>query len=430
MPPKRATEALSFLEGLAPSGVRLGLDRIHDALRALKNPERDYPVLHVAGTNGKGSTCAFAASCLATQGYRVGLYTSPHLVRVNERIRINGEPISDASLGERILEVLQWYPEATRQPPPLTYFEFGTLVALWHFNRERVDVAVVETGLGGRLDATSATSPAVTAVTPVSFDHMDYLGHALSAIAAEKAGIFKADVPAVLARQPPEALETLERIAREVGAPVRLEGRDFSLERESRGGERWVYRGMRTSVPKLTLGLRGEHQAQNAAVALACLELLEDRGIHISKENARRGLSATRWPGRLEEIAGAPTLLLDGAHNPGGVEALTRALDALYPQRRVHLVFGVLADKDHRPMVRTLFPHCESVHLTSIDNPRGLEPKRYAEEARALCEVVKTYQTVADALEGAEQAAAGDDLVLVAGSLFLVGEVKRLLGAR
>ncbi len=424
-------EALVFFEGLAPSGVRLGLDRVHVALRALKNPERDFPALHVAGTNGKGSTCAFVASCLAAQGYKVGLYTSPHLERVNERIRINGEEISDALLGQRILEVLERYPEAALVPAPLTYFEFGTIVALWHFAREKVDVAVLETGLGGRLDATTAARPVVTAITPVSFDHMDYLGHTLAAIAAEKAGVIKPGVPVVSARQPPEVLAVLERVAREQGAPFKLEGRDFRLEpEEGEVAKTFVYRGMRTAVPKLWPGLRGAHQVQNAAVALACMELLENRGLKISQENVRAGLAAAEWPGRLESFEGTPTVILDGAHNPHGVEALRRSLDELYPGRKVHLVFGVLGDKDHRPMLRTLLPRCTSAHLTPVPSPRTLAPERYADEVRALCPEVDLYGSPGEALTGARMRAEPGDLVVGAGSLFLVGVLRTLvLGA-
>ncbi len=421
-------EALAFFEGLAPSGVRLGLDRIHVALSALKHPEGDYPALHVAGTNGKGSTCAFAASCLAAQGYKVGLYSSPHLERVNERFRINGEEISDELLAQRILEVLALYPEATGDPAPLTYFEFGTIVALWHFAREKVDVAVLETGLGGRLDATTAARPVVTAITPVSFDHMDYLGQTLAAIAAEKAGVIKPGVPVVSAQQPPEVLEVLERVAREQGAKLALEGRDFRIESdESTAPKTFVYRGMRTVVPDLRLGLRGSHQVQNAAVALACLELLEDRGLNLSQESARAGLAVARWPGRLESFEDHPTVVLDGAHNPDGARALRGALDELYADRRVHLVFGVLGDKDHRPMIRTLMPRCASVHLTPVPSPRSLAPERYADEVRELCPEVDLYASPREALKGARARAHPGDVVVGAGSLFLVGALRTLL---
>jgi dihydrofolate synthase/folylpolyglutamate synthase len=423
--PRTPEEAVALLASLAPAGVRMGLERIHEALRAIKNPERAYPALHVAGTNGKGSTCVFAATCLATQGYKVGLYTSPHLVRVNERIRINGVEISDALLGQRILEVVALYPQAALSPPPLTYFELGTLVALWHFAQERVDVAVLETGLGGRLDATTAARPAVTAITPISFDHMDTLGYSLAAIAQEKAGIFKPGVPAVVARQPPQVLQVLEQRAREVGAPLRLEERDFRFEPEpGEGAKTYTYRGMRTSVPKLWPGLRGAHQVQNAAVALACLELLEDRGLKISQENARAGLAATEWPGRLEDLGGSPTVLLDGAHNPGGVGALVAALDELYAGRAVHLVFGVLGDKDYREMMRRLFPRVASVDATPVRSPRSLDPVKYAEEGRSYCPQMEVHASVAEALAAARRRAGPKDLILCAGSLFLIGEVR------
>jgi dihydrofolate synthase/folylpolyglutamate synthase len=416
-------EAVAWLERLSPSIVRLGLDRVQAALAALRNPQTTYPAIHVAGTNGKGSTCAFAASCLIAQGYRVGLYTSPHLVRINERFQIGGEPISDALLGQRILEVL----EGVGTENELTFFEFGTVVALWHFAQERIDVAVLETGLGGRLDAVTCARPSVTAITPISFDHMDYLGHTLQAIAAEKAGILKPNVPVVLARQVPEVLEVLEQCARKAGAGVRLEGRDFRFEPEP-DGARFTYRGMRTSVTGLWPGLRGPHQVQNAAVALATLELLEDRGIRISKENARAGLASAEWPGRLEELPGSPRVVLDGAHNPAGAEALVRALDAVYPGRRVHLVFGVLADKDHRPMMRLLFPRCAAVYLTPVGSPRTLEPARYLDDARDLCPRTEAFASPADALAAARKAALADELVVCAGSLFLIGQLKAVLG--
>jgi dihydrofolate synthase/folylpolyglutamate synthase len=420
--------AQSFLEGLSPSAVRLGLDRVQTALRALRNPEREFPSVHVAGTNGKGSTCAFLAASLKAQGYKVGLYTSPHLHTVNERFRIGGEPISQALLEDRIHEVVSAYPALLEEPAPLTYFEVGTLVAFWHFARERVDVAVLETGLGGRLDATNVVRPLVTAVTPVSLDHMDYLGHTLSAIAGEKAGIIKHGVPVVLGRQAPDAQAVLEERARQKGAPVRLLGRDFTLE-PAADGQSHTWRGARSTVTGLRPGLRGPHQLDNAAVALACLEALEDRGLGCSAQSAREGISATRWPGRLESLGGTPELVLDGAHNPQGAQALSAALDAVYPGRRVHLVFGVLGDKDHRPMLRALFGRCASAHLCPVDSPRTLPPARYAQEARALCPEVELYGSAAQALAGARMRAAPGDLVVCTGSLFLVGEVRALAGA-
>jgi dihydrofolate synthase / folylpolyglutamate synthase len=418
--PKTPAEAVKYLTSLSPSTIRLGLDRVHQALAALKAPDTHYPSLQVAGTNGKGSTCAFAASCLRAQGYRVGLYTSPHLERVNERIQINSEPIRDGALGEGVLAVL----DAIDEKVDLTFFELGTLVALHHFAQERVDVAVLETGMGGRLDATTAARAAVTAITPVSFDHMDHLGHSLTAIASEKAGIIRPKAPVVVARQAPEVLEVIEKTARNAGSKVYLQGRDFDLEPDK---GKFTYRGMRTRVTSLWPGLRGPHQIQNAAVALACLELLEDRGLKITRENARAGLAGTEWPGRLEEIPGTPRVVLDGAHNLAGVETLLTALQAVYPAKALHLVFGVLADKDWRPMIRALFPKCVKVHLAPVNNPRSLDPTAYVEEARRYCTDVTVYESPLEALAAARKAAPADAVVLCAGSLMLVGRVREAL---
>ncbi|WP_199728718.1 folylpolyglutamate synthase/dihydrofolate synthase family protein [Corallococcus sp. CA053C] len=423
--PSTPEEALRFFQALNPSGIKLGLERVKDALAALDHPERDYPALHVAGTNGKGSTCAFVASALQAAGHRVGLYTSPHLVRVNERIRVAGDDIPDDVFGQRILEVLERYPSALSDP--MTYFEFGTVVALWHFSRERVDVAVLETGLGGRLDATSAANPVVTCVTPVSFDHMEYLGHTLREIAGEKAGIFKPSVPVVLSRQDPEALDMLLLRAEQLGVPVRLEGRDFEFDVRDTG--RLAYQGLAWTLEDLTLSLRGPYQRQNAAVALACLEELQARGVAVTPEAARVGLATARWPGRLEEVATRPSVVVDGAHNPAGVAVLLEALRALYAGRPLHLVFGVVADKDRGPMMRALFPLAASVHLTPLDTSRSLAPERYADEARALCSRVVVHGALEEALAAArvDAESTADGLVLCTGSLFLVGAVKRLL---
>lgn len=423
-------EARAFLEGLAPSSIRLGLDRMQAALRALKSPERDFPAVHVAGTNGKGSTCAMIASVLAAQGLRVGLYTSPHLERFHERIRISGseglEPIADETLGRRVGEVLERYPGASQAPSPLSYFEFGTLLAFWHFSREEVDVAVVETGLGGRLDATTCCQPVVTAITPVALDHMELLGQTLASIAHEKAGILKPGVPAVLARQAPEVQAVLEARAREVGAPLVREGVEFAIRAEALGSA-LVYQGPVSTHPRLTLGLRGEHQRQNAAVALACLGQLSHSGIRVQTDAVREGLLLARWPGRLEEVAQSPTLVLDGAHNPHGIQALMRAMETEYAGRPVHAVFGVLGDKDVRPMMRHLFPRCASVTLVRPPSERGWDPDRFVEEARGLCSEVTVAQRPAEALRIARLRAEARGLVLGCGSLVLIGALRSLV---
>jgi dihydrofolate synthase/folylpolyglutamate synthase len=423
-------QALAFFSSLEASGKNLGLDRIRAGMDALGNPEAQLLTLHVAGTNGKGSTCAFTASCLQEAGYRVGLYTSPHLVRINERIRNNGEDIPDALLAQRILEVVERYPAALATPAPLTFFEFATLVALWHFWKAQVDVVVLETGLGGRLDATSVARPLLTAITPISFDHMEQLGNTLASIAGEKAGIFKRGIPVVCSRQDPEAFEVLRKKADALGAPMRCEGRDFQMEQHPSSTAEaplYVYRSERGTFGPLTLGLRGPHQRQNAAVALACLESLEKAGLRVTDEQKRAGLLKVHWPGRFEEVATRPSVVLDGAHNPAGARTLLEALDALYPGRNVHLVFAVLSDKEHGPMLRGLFPRCQSVHLTPVDSSRSLAPEKYLAEARALNPDVSVYASVQRALEGARSRAHVNDVVLCAGSLYLVGQVKKAL---
>ena len=413
--PRTPEEGLQFLLSRSPSTVVLGLDRMHEALEELGHPELRLRCVQIAGTNGKGSTCAFLESILRAAGHGVGLYTSPHLVRVNERIQVGGVPIDDRTLGTRIVEVLQRAPAAAGA----TYFELGTLVALEHFARERVEVAVLEVGLGGRLDATTAARPRLTALTRVGMDHMEFLGDTLEAIAREKAAILRKGVPAVVAEQRPEALAIIETCAGWVGAPLLVEGRDFSLDGLGR------YRGPELVLDGLALGLHGEHQHHNAAVAVTCAHLLERQGVAVGAEAIRTGLQRTRWPGRLEQVPGHPPLLLDGAHNEDGVAALVAALDAPpYAGRQVHLVFGVVSDKRVEPMLRTLLPRCASATFTRVPTSRSLDPASYLEVARALCPVVEVAPSPGDALARARALAGPDAWVLVAGSLYLVGAVK------
>lgn len=420
--PNTPYEALAYLAAQPPSNIRMGLDRVRVALAALGNPETNLPALHVAGTNGKGSTCAIAASCLQAQGYRVGLYTSPHLELVNERIKVQGVDISDEMLGQRVLEVVHALPKGFE----LTYFELGTIVALWHFAKERVDIAVLETGLGGRLDATTASRPVVTAITPVSIDHTDYLGHTVRQIAHEKAGIIKPGIPVVLGRQEPSALEAIEKAAQAAGSPVRMLGRDFDFEPET-PKRRYRYRGARTRVFGLEVGLKGPHQVQNAAVAFACLEWIEDRGFAITQENARAGLRNVRWPGRLEEIAGEPLVVLDGAHNVGGVEVLVKALRAEYPGRGIHLVLGVMGDKDYRGMLKALLPAVSSAKLVPVPGERSWSPAAGLDAARAANPRSEVVASLSAGIAQAKALCGGNDLVLVSGSLHLVGEARTLL---
>jgi dihydrofolate synthase/folylpolyglutamate synthase len=387
--------------------MRFGLERVERALAALGHPEARLPILHVGGTNGKGSTCAMAAAALAGAGHAVGLYTSPHLVRFNERIQVGGASIADADLARAVDEVRRACPwhEAGGEGDRLTYFEFATLAALVHFARAGVDVAVVEVGLGGRFDATNAVRPRVTAIARIGLDHTQLLGDTVEQIAFEKAGIFKAGVPAVVhAHQPPGALETLRAEAARRGAP-------FAVAPPSWDGP---------------VALLGPHQRGNAALAAAALRALAATGVAVPDEAIAAGIAGARWPGRLEEVAG---VLLDGAHNPDGAAALAASLAALHPGRPVELVFGVLADKDHAGMLRALAPAARRLHIVAPATPRARAAADVAALARGLGARADHHPDLASALTCARAAAADGALVCVAGSLYLVGEARALLGA-
>ncbi|HZZ83428.1 MAG TPA: folylpolyglutamate synthase/dihydrofolate synthase family protein [Anaeromyxobacteraceae bacterium] len=395
----------AYLSSLKPLAIRLGLGRMERAVAALGHPERAFPVLHVAGTNGKGSTCAMSAEALRQAGHLVGLYTSPHLVRFGERIQVDGRAITDEELARAVDQVRAACPWHERGPEDdrLTYFEFATLLAFVHFAERRVDVAVVEVGLGGRFDATNVVAPLVTAVSRIGLDHEAMLGGTLGAIAGEKAGIFKPGVPAVVAAsQPPEAMARLEAEAAARGAP-------FHVAAESWDGP---------------IALRGPHQAGNAALAAAALRLLDAAGVAVPEAAIARGLATARWPGRLEEVGG---VLLDGAHNPDGAAALAAALRALHPGRPVELVFGVLADKDHRRMLAALAPEVRGMHLVAPASPRARAPEDYLELARSYGPRVDVHASCREALDCARAAAGDGALVCAAGSLYLVGEARELL---
>ncbi len=395
----------AYLEGLAPLSMRLGLERMALALEALGHPERCAPILHVAGTNGKGSTCAMAAASLRLAGHRTGLYTSPHLLRFNERIQVDGAPITDDELARAALRVRAACPWHDAGPAErrLTYFEFATLLALVHFEQAGATALVLEVGLGGRLDATNAVSPAVTAVARIGLDHTQLLGETIERIALEKAGIFKPGVPAVVhAHQPDGALDALRAGARRAGAPFTVAPAAWPAG----------------------VALRGPHQQGNAGLAAGALRALRGAGVRIGEPEIAAGIATAAWPGRLEELDG---VLLDGAHNPDGAEALVAALDALHPGRAVELVFGVLGDKDHRGMVAALATRVRRFHLVAPASPRARPPGEVAALLAAMGARSDEHRGVAEALACARRLAADGALVAVAGSLYLVGEARGLL---
>ncbi|MFN0061157.1 MAG: bifunctional folylpolyglutamate synthase/dihydrofolate synthase [Myxococcaceae bacterium] len=407
--------------GRSPATVRLGLSRMEAAVEQLGHPERRFRVLHVAGTNGKGSTCAFAMAILRAHGLRVGLYTSPHLISVNERFVVDGQPIDDDALAAQLKEVRRSIGEGA---DTLTFYELGTLVAFSYFAAQKVDVGVIEVGLGGRLDATNVVRPHACAIASIGFDHTEYLGTSLGEIAGEKAGILKAGVPAVVSPQPEEARRAIAAKAEAVGAKVRFaDAGDFRM---TRVGRAWRYESPSLTIPDIQLALAGPHQGDNAALAIAAVEHL----VPLEPARVRRGCANAVWPGRMELFLGSPPWLLDGAHNGAGVAVLCRALREAYPSRRPQLVFAVLGDKDIQAMCEQLFPVCAAVHLPRLNYHREAAPEVTLHNAQRLGVPAFQYASVEAALKAATAATGPDGLVLCAGSLVLVGQARAVALAR
>ncbi|MGC4114189.1 MAG: folylpolyglutamate synthase/dihydrofolate synthase family protein [Myxococcales bacterium] len=416
-------EARTFLESRSQLGMRFGLDRMKRTLDALGRPERRMRVLHVAGTNGKGSTCAFAASILRAAGLRVGLYTSPHLVRMNERIQVDGVDISDEDQARGVEALLAACPWAADPADPLTFFEVDTAIALWHFAQRSVDVAVLEVGLGGRLDATNAIERCdVSAITRIGLDHTKLLGDTLAAIAGEKAGIFKAGAHAVIARQESEALEVLVGAAEQGARSVLVAARDFGLGGEAQPYTFDTHDGR--AIPDLRLSLLGPHQRENAETAVQAALLVEPA---LEARAIRTGLASTLWPGRLEVVRSSPLTILDGAHNPDGARTLAQAMAQVFPGKRIHFVFGVLGDKDVHGVASRLVPLAAHLWLASPESERALPVEGLAKLVAPMGVPATTYPSIAAALDAATAAASAEgegSLVLVAGSLYVVGEAK------
>jgi dihydrofolate synthase / folylpolyglutamate synthase len=393
--------------------AKLGLERISALLEALGRPQQADRIVHVAGTNGKGSTCAMIESGLQAAGYRTGLFTSPHLVEPTERIRVNGCPVSAASFASAFERVHACAEDLLRQERidlHPTYFESVTAMALLLFRESGVEWAVLEVGLGGRLDATNAVLPELCVIAPVDYDHEAFLGKSLESIAAEKAGILKRGVPAVFARQRPEALGVLMARAAEISAPV---VRDIHAQISGitvhRLGSEFEWAGAQVTCP-----LAGEHQVENAITAVAALERLG-----VPPEAIRRGIAQTRWPGRLERIAENPEIVLDGAHNPAGARALAAYLERFYDPRRVWLIYGAMRDKAVAEMAASLFPRAGHVIVTAPAQARALRPETIRDLADH--DSIQVAPDLHAALELTAEAAP-EDAIFITGSLFLVGE--------
>jgi dihydrofolate synthase/folylpolyglutamate synthase len=408
-------DTLAWLSGLeVAAGWDLKLERMRAALARRGHPEARWPALHVAGTNGKGSTAAMLDAVLRAAGHRVGLYTSPHLVDFTERIRVDGRTIPRDDVVALAGELRA---DLERAGLATTHFEFVTLLAFEWFARRAIDVAVVEVGLGGRLDATNVVGSLVTAITSIGIDHVEYLGADVASIAREKAGIARPGVPLVVGPVPPEAAPAIAAHARDVGAPVHRVPGDAVLEDDGAGGLR--FRGAGVAWEGLRLALPGRFQRTNAGVALLALALVRDR-FPCSADAVRRGLGMVRWPGRLAVVPGEPLVVLDGAHNPDGIATLVEELPRVVGRRPVDLVFAVMAEKARGPMLGALLPLVRRAIVTRVGR-RAASPEAVAAEIaqRVPVDVVRDARA---ALRSALSHAGTGDAVLVTGSLFLVGE--------
>lgn len=416
--------SIEFLYGLQRHGIKLGLETIQAMLARLGRPHDRYPTLHIGGTNGKGSTAVMAAAVLQAAGYRVGLYTSPHLVDFRERIRVNSDTISEDRVSE-LTARLQGAAGLVLQP---TFFEFTTALAFQYFADSEVDVAVIEVGMGGRYDATNVIAPSVSVITNVALDHQAYLGNTMGAIAFEKAGIIKRGVPVVVGRLCPEAADVIGRIASERKAPLFRLDSDFRVAGDPLEGFR--YEGARVSYAGLSCPLPGAHQLDNAACALVMLELAAARGLPHSEDSVRCGLSAVCWEGRLEIAERHPLLVLDGAHNPAAAEAVAAYLAGhrrAHPDSRIIVVIGMMRDKDRERFLRIILPLVDEVVLTQAQVARAASVQELSVSLGERGNSAHLAPLPADALSLARRLASSEDMICVTGSLMLVGELKALL---
>lgn len=409
------SSGLKFLTSLEKSGIRLGLFAVSGLVKRLGEPQNKYKSVLIAGTNGKGSTAAMLSSILARSGLKVGLYTSPHLSDFRERIRINNKLIGKKELSGLIKEVRGSLKEQ------VTYFEFTTALAFLYFFRRKVDIAVLETGMGGRLDATNLVVPEASIITNISLEHREFLGGSLGQIAWEKAGIIKRNGICITGATQTSVLNVIENACTRKRARLLVLGRDFRVRAAGDGS--FNYQGIYTNHQGLRTSLLGAHQLRNAALALAAIEVLGAKSLDIADEHISRGLKETRWEGRMEILRERPLVIVDGAHNPAGITALLKAIARNISYRRLIFILGVLRDKDYRSMYRKVHEAADRVILTKPAGERGLAPQLFGADSPK----VSVAESPREALRKAFSSAGPRDLICAAGSLYLIGEVRELV---
>ena len=402
------------------------LSRMRTFMDRIENPEKDFQSLHIAGSKGKGSVSAFCSHVLAEAGYRVGLYTSPHLKDYEERIQINHQPISRSDL----VELMDELKPVIESIPRLTTFEITTGLGYLYFSRKNVDIAVVEVGLGGRLDSTNIITPLVSVITALYLDHTAILGDTLPEIAREKAGIIKPGVPVVLAPQQNGAKDVVREVAEDHQAPLIEVGRDYVYSFIQADLERQTFligtnpNTLEEDGQRLEIPLLGKYQIDNAATAYAALQTLSERGLPISRKSIRDGFANTVWPARFEIARRNPPVIFDAAHNPSAIAELRKTVDHFFPELPLTLVFGISEDKELKGMFDSVLPRTQTLICTQANHPRAMDPDLMAKEAADYeCET-KVVPGVGDALEQALQDAGDDHLVLVTGSIFVAASAR------
>lgn len=421
-------EALDFILGAETMGSILERNVMECLLEELGNPHKGLKYVHIAGTNGKGSTSAYVSSILRAAGYRTGLYTSPYIQQFNERIQVDGVQISDEELAEITTEIAEAskrvLARGLRHP---TVFELITAIGFIYFKRMACDIVVLEVGLGGRLDATNVIeSPEVAVITNIGYDHMDVLGDTLELIAGEKAGIIKPNCSVVLYSQTKSVEDVIASVCREKGVSLTFADSSLAEIRSiSLDGIEFDYNGYKG----LKSSLLGLYQVKNAVTAIAAAEELIKKGYAISEQNIRDGLASAHWPGRLELLRRKPVVIVDGAHNPQGAAALLESLDALFPGRKINFVLGVLADKDYSSTIELAMPRAKCFHTVTPPNKRALPADKLAEEIRKHGDVpVHTCDSIPSALDTVLASVGEDEVVCIFGSLYQVGEVRSYFG--
>lgn len=411
-------ECLNAMYSMRRFGIVLGLSTTRAILDGIGNPHQTFSSIHIAGTNGKGSVASALATIFRKAGYRVGLYTSPHLIRFNERINVNGTPVSDDTVVEAWDAVRSVY-AGDREP---TFFEFSTAMAFYAFGRQKVDWAIIETGMGGRMDATNVITPAVSIITNISLEHRAYLGHTIAAITGEKAGIIKPGVPVVTGVTQKSARSVIETVAAEKASPLYMMGRDFQVRRLR--NDRFSYKGIDHSWSGFQSSLLGRHQVDNAALVLAAGELVMRQDSNLLKDHIQYGLAQNQWPGRLEVVSEKPLVIIDGAHNLMAAKRMGQFLNDKLAGRRITLVAGILDDKPYAAILKEMLGPCERLIITRANIDRSLPPEVLEAVAKPLVSNIEIVNDVGAALRHAIATSGPEDVVCVAGSLYVVGEAK------